>query len=90
MDDNELTVKSHPVEWVNAFYPVYKPDPKSNNKTPYTSSIDQIRKWSNKKVTMMGMGTQQLYPSFTAFTTPEFEQYLYLFFWNGLNPSSRL
>ena len=38
----------------------------------------------------MLMGTKSRYPSFTEFTTEEWEKYLYLFFWNGLNPSPQI
>ena len=38
----------------------------------------------------MEMGTRTLYPTFKAFTTREFEQYMYLPFFNGLNPSPRV
>ena len=36
------------------------------------------------------MGTDVKYPTFTYFTPQEFDQYLYLFFWYGMNPSPQI
>ena len=47
-------------------------------------------KWSNEKALLMNMGTPDFYTTFKLFTVQEFEQYLYVFFWNGLNPSPQI
>jgi hypothetical protein len=87
---NNLTVTSHPVEWVDALLPVYDMPKNSSMEAPHCLSVDKMCKWSNEKARLMQMGTKSRYPNFTEFTTEEFEQYLYLFFWNGLNPSPRI
>jgi hypothetical protein len=85
-----LTVSSHPVDWMDAFLPVYEKKSRDPNSNPYHLSVDQLCKWSNEKAMLMQMGTKSRYPEFKAFTTEEFEQYLYLFFFNGLSPSPQL
>ena len=85
-----LTIHSHPVEWVDAFLPMYKRTNRSTRATPHHLSVDQLCKWSNEKVALMQMGTKSCYPLFKPFTTKEFEQYLYLIFLNGLHPSPQI
>ena len=80
---------SHRVDWLDAFSPVYT----ARNKTSYTPhhlSVEKICRWSNEKTMLMEMGTETLYPTFVSFTTREFEQYMYLLFFGGLNPSPRV
>jgi hypothetical protein len=85
-----LNVNSHPVEWMDAFLPVYDKKSRDPNMTPYHLSVDQLCKWSNEKAMLMQMGTKSRYPEFKPFTTEEFERWLYLFFFNGLNPSPQM
>ena len=87
--DEGLTVYSHPVDWLDAFLPVYT----ARNKTSYTPhhvSVEKICRWSNEKAILMEIGTYSLYPAFVPFITREFEQYMYLPFFSGLNPSPRV
>ncbi|KAL7554400.1 hypothetical protein ACHAWF_017867 [Thalassiosira exigua] len=88
--DQGLNVHSHPADWVDAFLHVYKPPKlkKEKNKGhPYKHSVEQLCRWSNERARLMEMGTKSLYPEFKPFSTEEWEKYLYLIFWNGLNPS---
>ena len=86
MKDSWLDKNSHPVDWVDAFFPLYNKVRGSKSKTPFTLLSNKLCKWSNEKAMLMQMGTQSMYLHFTPFTTEEFEKYLYLFFWNGLAP----
>ena len=38
----------------------------------------------------MGMGTSKMYPRFKPFNIDEFEKHLYLYYYNGLNPSPQV
>ena len=86
LHDHHLTIHSHPADWLDAMLPTYTVLHKKSL-TPHELSIEKLCKWSNEKALLMGMGTPFMYPTFVQFTPQEFEQYLYLFFWNGLNPS---
>ena len=90
MRETKLTVTSHPVEWVNAFFPVYGLHNKSKGETPYELSSEKLCMWSNFKAALMEMGTKKLYAKFKPFATQEWDQYLYLFFLNGLAPSPQI
>ena len=81
MNDNQLTVSSHPNDWLDAILPTYKYLRKKTT-TPHEPSIEKLCTWSNEKEKFMLMGTTVKYHTFTEFTPQEFEQYLYLFFWN--------
>jgi ribosomal protein L37AE/L43A len=85
--DEGLDERSHPVEWLDAFLPVYQKSARSKSETPHHISSEQLCRWSNEKARLMQMGTKTMYPGFTVFTTEEWEQYLYIFFYNGLCPS---
>ena len=89
MHDHQLTVFSHPAGWIDTMFPTYKHLHKKTT-TPHEISIEKIRTWYNKKAKLMLMGTAVKYHTFTAFTPQEFEQYFYIFFWNGLNPSPQI
>ena len=89
LHDKILSVHSHPVDWLDAFLPVYTKRKKSSM-TPHHLSMDILCNWSNMKATLLQMGTKSFYPRFKPFTTCEFEQYFYLFFWNGLCPSPQI
>ena len=84
-----MTVYSHPYDWLDAMITTYKHLHKKTT-TPHELSIKNLCTWSNEKAKLMLMDTAVKYPTFTEFTPQEFEQYLYLFFWNGLNPSPKI
>ena len=86
MHYHHLTVSSHPADWIDAMLPTYKKFQKKTT-TPHEISIKNLCTWSNEKEKLVLMGTAVKYPTFTEFTPQYFEQYLYLFFWNRLNPS---
>ena len=69
--------------------PTYKHFHKKTT-TPHELSIKKLCTWSNDKEKLMLMGTIVKYLTLTEFTPKEFEQYLYLVFWNGLNPSPQI
>ena len=83
-----LHLSNQQVDWINAMLPSY--NEKKINLTPHQLSIDTMCKWSNEKALLMNMGTPDLYPTVKLFTVQELEQYLYVFFWNGLNPSPQI
>ena len=85
-----LTANSHPVEWVDAFLPVYEKYHKRRGETPHDLSVSRLCNWSNTKASLMEMGTKTMYPTFKPFSTQEWEKYLYLFFFNGLCPSPQI
>ena len=81
--DHGLSVASHPEDWADAFFPCYEKQ-KKTCMTPYHMSVEKLCRWSNEKATLLEMGTPSKYPDFKAFTTKEFEQYMFLPFWNGM------
>lgn len=85
--DEGLNENSHPVEWLDAMLPVYQKSASSKSETIHTISAEKLCRWSNEKARLMEMGTKTKYPTFTEFITEEWEQYLYVFFYNGLCPS---
>ena len=89
MNNHQLTVSSHPTDWLDAMLPTYKYLHKKTT-TPHELSIKKVCTWSNKKAKLILMGTAVKYHTFTEFTHQEFEQYLYLLFWNGMNPSPQM
>ena len=88
--DSNLTIHSHPVDWVSAFFPVYEKPARSKSETPYHLSSKHLCRWSNEKAQLLEMGTKGYYRDFVPFSTEEWEKYLYLFFFNGLNPSPQV
>ena len=88
--DSNLTIHSHPVDWVSAFFPVYEKPARSKSETPYHLSSKHLCRWSNEKAQLLEMGTKGYYQDFVPFSTEEWEKYLYLFFFNGLNPSPQV
>ena len=72
--DKCLDINSHPADWANAFFPIYKAKRK-NLRTPHHLLVEKICKWSNEKALLMEMGSESLYPTFKPFSTTEFEQY---------------
>ena len=89
MHDHQLTVSSHPDDWLDAMLPTYK-DLHKKTTTPHDLSIEMLCTWSNEKYKLMLMGNSVKYPAFTEFNPQDFEQYLYLLFWNGLHPSPQI
>ena len=89
MHDRQLTVSILTADWLDAILPTYKYLHKKTT-TPHELSIEKLCTCSNKKAKLMLMGTAVKYHTFTAFTPQEFEQYFYIFFWNGLNPSPQI
>ena len=87
--DEGLSVFSHPIDWMDAFIPVYLKACKSS-RTPHHLSIAKLCRWSNKKTALLEMGTNSLYKTFVPFSTADFEQYMYIRYFNGLNPSPRV
>lgn len=90
LKEHGLTRDSHPVEFVDAFLPVYDKKRGVNRRTKYTTSVEVLCKWSNAKAILMGMGTDACYPKFKPFDVKEFEKHLYFYYFNGLNPSPRV
>ena len=89
MHNHQLTVSSYPDGWLDSMIPTYKYLHKKTT-TPHELYIKKLCTRSNDKSKLVLMGTAVKYPTFTEFTTQEFEQYLYLFFLNGLNPSPQI
>ena len=56
----------------------------------YSFSVETMFVWSNEKAGLMGMGGYKFYPSFQNISVDEFENHLYLYYFNGLNPSPRV
>ena len=81
--DEGLTVNSHPEDWADAFFPRHE-SKRRTSLTPHHLSVEKLCRWSNEKAALLEMGTPSKYPDFTNFTTEEFEQYMFLPFWNGL------
>ena len=81
--EHGLSVTSHPEDWADVFFPRYEQHKKTCI-TPFHLSVEQFCRWSNEKAALLEMGTRSRYPDFKAFTTEEFEQYMFLPFWNGL------
>ena len=90
LNDENLTVNSHPVDWVNAFFPTYQKSPRSKSDTPHHLSAEKLCRWSNEKAALLEMGSKGYYPHFKPFSTEEWEKFLYVFFFNGLNPSPQV
>jgi hypothetical protein len=82
-------VFSHPIDWMDAFFPIYPKAVKSSH-TPHHLTISKPCRWSNEKAALLEMGTPSLYHTCVPFSTGEFEQYMYLRYFNGLNPSPRV
>ena len=79
----------HPVEFLDALFPVYKQKRGVRQKKPYLLSTEDFLKWSNERAIYMGIG-DTYYPNFVPFTMYEFEHHLYLYYFNGFNPSPRI
>ena len=67
MHNHQLTVSSHPADWLDVMLPTYK---YLHNKTttPHELSIKNLCTCSNEKGKLMLMGTAVKYPTFTEFT----------------------
>ena len=89
MHDYQMTVSIHLADWLDVMLPTYK-NVHNKTTTPHELYIEKLRKRSNKKSKLIMMGTAVKYHTFTEFTPQEFEQYLYIFFWNGLTPSPHI
>ena len=86
---NNLKAISHPVEFVDALFCVYKQKNIGHQKTPSLLSTEDFLKWSNEKAIDMWMG-DTCYPNFVPFIMDLFEHHLYLYYSNGINPYPRI
>ena len=87
--ENKLKPTSHPVKFVDDHVPVYNQNKARQINMPSLISTEDLLKLSNKKAIDLGMG-DTCYDNFVPFTMDEFERHLYLYYWNGLNPSPRI
>ena len=77
IQENNLKPKFHPVEFVDALFPVSKQNKGGHQKTPSLLSTEDLLKWSNKKAIYLEVD-DTLYPNFLLFKRNEFERHLYL------------
>jgi hypothetical protein len=85
--NNNLTVESHPVDFVHGFFPVAG----NRHLGKEYISIEQITKWTNLKATLAGAGPGgTTYTDFKPFTVKEIRRHLGLYVFNGLSPSPQL
>ena len=89
MHNHKLTISIHPSDWLDDMLPTYTNLHKKTT-TPHEISIVKLCTWSNEKAKLMLTDNAVKYPTFTESTPQEFEQYLYLLFWNGMNPSPKI
>ena len=87
--ENNLKAVSYPVGILDSLFPVYKQKNGGHQKTPSLLSTEELLKCYNEKAIGMGMG-DTCYPNFLPFTMDEFERHLYIYYFNGLNPSPRI
>jgi hypothetical protein len=84
-----LDINSKPVDWFNAFLPVYTGKCKQNQRLKCLTHI--WAEFTNKKALMQGAGQPRgLYPTFKPFTHEEIERHLALYILQGLNPSPQI
>ena len=77
IQENNLKPKSHPLEFVDALFSVYKQNKGGHQKTPYLLSTENLLKWSNEKAIDLGVD-DTFYLNFVPFKMNDFERHLYL------------
>ena len=90
LKEHGFTVNYPPVGFINAFMPKMNQKKNFREKTPYSLSVKNMCIWSNEKSGLMGMGGCKFYPTLQHFSVDEFENHLYMYYFNGLNPSPRV
>ena len=77
IQENNLKPVFHPVEFVDALFPVYKQKKGDHQKTPSLLSTEEFLKWSNEQAIDLWVD-DTLYPNCLPFNMNEFERHLYL------------
>ena len=89
IQDKMFKPTPHPVEFVDAIFPVYKQKEGGHQKTPSHLSTEYLPKQSNEEAIDLGMG-DTCYPNSVPLMMYDFGRNLYLNNLNSLNPSLRI
>lgn len=87
---HNLDVKSHPVEWFEAFLPIRNKRGVTNAYASNAFSMENVLSWTNTKAQMQNAGLGGKYPDFKFFSIDELLRHFGLYLFQGLSPSPQV